>query len=132
MTTPTPADDALVATVRELLVELGIAMSAAGDSVDAIDASLRTIIAAYGVEHVEVAVLPTSLMVGTGHGTGTPIEIGIPHRIPLRFDQVAELYTLVRARRRHRSPPTRRSSSSTRSTACRRRSAGRSGRWVTP
>ena len=97
MTTPTPTDDALVAAVRELLVELGIAMSAAGDSVDAIDSSLRAIIAAYGVEHVEVAVLPTSLMVGTGHGTGTQIEIGIPRGTPLRFDQVAELYTLVRA-----------------------------------
>ncbi len=97
MTTPRPTDDELVAALRELLIQLGIAMSAAGDSVDAIDSSLRAIIAAYGVEHVEVAVLPTSLMVSTGQGTGTQIEIGVPQRTPLRFDQVAELYTLVRA-----------------------------------
>ena len=90
-------DDELVAALRELLIQLGIAMSAAGDSVDAIDSSLRAIIAAYGRRHIEVAVLPTSLMVSTGRGTGTQIEIGIPQRTPLRFDQVAELYTLVRA-----------------------------------
>ena len=92
-----PTDDELVAALRELLIELGIAMSAAGDSVDAIDSSLRAIIAAYGREHIELAVLPTSLMVSTGHGTATQIEIGIPQRTRLRFDQVAELYTLVRA-----------------------------------
>ena len=87
----------LVASLRALLVQLGVAMSAAGDSVDAIDSTLRTIVAAFGVEHVEVAVLPTSLMVSTGHGTGTQIEIGIPQGKRLRFDQVAELYSVVRA-----------------------------------
>ena len=97
MTTPTPTDDERVAALCDLLVELGIAMSAAGDSVDAIDSSLRAIIAAYDVAHVEVAVLPSSLMVSTGLGTGTQIEIGVPQRARLRFDQVAELYTLVRA-----------------------------------
>ena len=97
MTTPTPTDDELIAALRELLIQLGIAMSAAGDSVDSIDSRLRAIIAAYGGEPIEVAVLPTSLMVSTGRGTGTQIEIGVPQRTPLRFDQVAELYTLVRA-----------------------------------
>ena len=105
MTTPMPTDEALVAALRDLLIQLGIAMSEAGDSVDAIDAGLRAIIAAYGVEHVEVAVLPTSLMVGTGHGTGTQIEIGIPQGTRLRFDQVAELYTLVRAASSASIPP---------------------------
>ena len=90
------ANDALVAEVRDLLVQLGTAMSAAGDSVDAIDSTLRTIVAAYGVQHLEIAVLPTSLMVSTGHGTGTQIQMGIPDRRPLRFDQIAALYTLVR------------------------------------
>ena len=80
-------------------------MSAAGDSVDAIDANLRAIVAAYGVEHVEVAVLPTSLMVSTGHGTATQIEIGIPPGTGLRFDQVAELYALVRVVSSAEIPP---------------------------
>jgi uncharacterized membrane protein YjjP (DUF1212 family)/uncharacterized membrane protein YjjB (DUF3815 family) len=92
-----PTDDSLVAEVRDLLVELGVAMSVAGDSVDAIDSTLREIVAAYGVEHVEVAVLPTSLMVSTGQGTGTQIQIGVPQGPSLRFDQVAELYSVVRA-----------------------------------
>jgi uncharacterized membrane protein YjjP (DUF1212 family) len=96
MTSPAPTDDS-VAEVRDLLVQLGVAMSAAGDSVDAIDANLRAIIAAYGVEHVEVAVLPTSLMVSTGLGASTQIQIGIPQGSGLRFDQIAELYAVVAA-----------------------------------
>ena len=96
MATPPSIDDGSVAVLRDLLVQLGVAMSAAGDSVDAIDSTLRTIVAAYGVEHVEVAVLPTSLMVSTGLGTSTQIQIGIPPSTGLRFDQVAELYDIVR------------------------------------
>lgn len=89
------ADDAVVTAFRDLLVRVGLAMSEAGDSVDSIDASLRTVVAAYGVEHVEVAVLPTSLMAGTGRGGHSRVQIGVPERAPLRFDQVAELYELV-------------------------------------
>jgi uncharacterized membrane protein YjjP (DUF1212 family) len=96
MATPPSTDDGLVAAVRDLLVQLGVAMSAAGDSVDSIDSTLRAIVAAYGVEPVEVAVLPTSLMVSTGLGTSTQIQIGIPQGSQLRFDQVAELYNVVR------------------------------------
>ena len=96
MATPPSTDDGLIAAVRDLLVQLGVAMSAAGDSVDAIDSTMRSIVAAYGVEHVEVAVLPTSLMVSTGLGTSTQIQIGVPQGRPLRFDQVAELYSVVR------------------------------------
>jgi uncharacterized membrane protein YjjP (DUF1212 family) len=96
MTTPTPTDDA-VAALRDLLIRLGLAMANAGDSVDAIDATLRRIIVAFGGAHVEVAVLPTSLIVSTGRGTGTQVEMGMPKRTRLRFDQVAALYALVRA-----------------------------------
>ena len=85
-----------VALVRDLLVQLGTAMSAAGDSVDAIDATLRQIVAAYGVEHIEIAVLPTSLTVSTGVGTGTQIQIATATARALRFDQVGALYTLLR------------------------------------
>ena len=127
-TTPTPTGDAQVAALRELLIQLGLAMSQAGDSVDAIDASLRAIIAAYGVEHVEVAALPTSLMVSTGHGTATQIEIGIPHGTRLRFDQVAELYILVRAASSAAISADRGARTAARDPcACRRRSAGPSG-----
>lgn len=89
--------DELVPALRDLLVQLGLAMSAAGDSVDAIDTNLRTIVTAYGVDHVEVGVLPTSLMVGTGQGGEARVQMGSPTSGPLRFDQVAELYALVRS-----------------------------------
>jgi uncharacterized membrane protein YjjP (DUF1212 family) len=90
-------DDDLVPALRDLLVQLGLAMSAAGDSVDAIDTRLRTIVGAYGVDHVEVGVLPTSLMVGTGQGGDARVQMGSPTSVPLRFDQVAALYALVRS-----------------------------------
>jgi uncharacterized membrane protein YjjP (DUF1212 family) len=105
MATPPSTDDGLAAAVRDLLVQLGVAMSAAGDSVDSIDSTLRAIVAAYGVEHVEVAVLPTSLMVSTGLGTSTQIQIGIPQGSQLRFDQVAELYSVVRLASSASVPP---------------------------
>jgi uncharacterized membrane protein YjjP (DUF1212 family) len=91
------ADDDLVPTLRDLLVQLGLAMSAAGDSVDAIGTNLRAIVRAYRVDHVEVGVLPTSLMVGTGQGTDARVQMGSPTSVPLRFDQVAALYALVRS-----------------------------------
>jgi len=91
------SDEQTVAELRNLLVRLGIAMCDAGDSVDAIDSTLRSMVAAYGVEHVEVAVLPTSLTVTTGQGVSTQVQIAVPTRVGMRFDQVAELYELVRA-----------------------------------
>jgi uncharacterized membrane protein YjjP (DUF1212 family) len=97
MTAAPPADDDVVPALRDLLVQLGLAMSAAGDSVDAIDANLRAIVRAYRVDHVEVGVLPTSLMVGTGQGGDARVQMGSPTNLPLRFDQVAALYALVRA-----------------------------------
>jgi hypothetical protein len=53
---PPAADDAAVAELRDLLVQLGTAMSAAGDSVDAIGTSLQTIVRAHGHDDVEVGV----------------------------------------------------------------------------
>jgi uncharacterized membrane protein YjjP (DUF1212 family) len=93
---PSSSAERSLAELRNLLVRLGTAMSAAGDSVDAIDSTLRSIVAAYGAEHVEVAVLPTSLTVTTGQGIGTQVQIAVPNRTALRFDQVAELYRVVR------------------------------------
>jgi uncharacterized membrane protein YjjP (DUF1212 family) len=57
-----PRRDAL----RQLLVELGTAMVAAGDEVDNVEDSLRRIVAAYGIEDVQIALLPTSMFIGMG------------------------------------------------------------------
>jgi uncharacterized membrane protein YjjP (DUF1212 family) len=100
-----PADDPTESALRELLVQLGIAMSAAGDSVDAISGHLQAIVAAYGVDHVEVAVFSTSLIVGTGHGASAQVQLGTPQGRRLRFDQVAALYSLVREASSASLPP---------------------------
>lgn len=89
------AGDELVPSLRQLLLELGGAMIAAGDSVDAVGAHLGAIVSAYSVEHVQVSVMPTTIIVGTGHGSDAQVQLIAPRRTPLRFDQVAELYVLV-------------------------------------
>lgn len=54
--------------VRELVVHLGTAMLAAGDSVDAVLSKHRGILGAYGLRDCGVIVLPTMLLVETGSG----------------------------------------------------------------
>jgi uncharacterized membrane protein YjjP (DUF1212 family) len=60
--------------LRQLVVQLGTAMVAAGDAVDIIGASLRRVIEAYGVSDVQIALLPTSLFVETGVGRSAHVE----------------------------------------------------------
>ena len=51
-----------------MVVALGKAMLAAGDSVDAVSSKLRGILWAYGLSESWVIVLPTVLLVETGRG----------------------------------------------------------------
>jgi uncharacterized membrane protein YjjP (DUF1212 family) len=81
--------------VRELVVQLGTAMLAAGDSVDAVSSTLSGILAAYGLQKSSVIVLPTVLWVETGHGPTARIELGGKVEASLRLDQVTALYALV-------------------------------------
>jgi Putative threonine/serine exporter len=60
--------------VRQLVIELGSAMVAAGDAVDSVEGTLRIIGATYGVTDVQIAVLPTSLCVETGSGTSSYVQ----------------------------------------------------------
>jgi len=81
--------------VRELVVALGTAMLASGDSVDAVSAKLRDILAAYGLADGEVIVLPTVLLVETGHGPTARVELGGRVEEGVRLDQVTALYALA-------------------------------------
>jgi uncharacterized membrane protein YjjP (DUF1212 family)/uncharacterized membrane protein YjjB (DUF3815 family) len=83
------------AELRHLIVQLGTAMVAAGDAVDVIEASLRRIVAAYGVTGAEIALLPTSLFVQTGTGDSALVQFSSQVAPPLRLDQIDGLYRLV-------------------------------------
>lgn len=81
---------------RELVVQLGTAMSAAGDSVDAIHGKLEQVMAALGFDDFEVVVFPTALFVETGYGPTARVQLGSELGTSLRFDQTAVLYDLIR------------------------------------
>jgi uncharacterized membrane protein YjjP (DUF1212 family) len=84
------------AEFRRLIVQLGIAMVAAGDAVDVVEESLRRIVAAYGVPGLQVALLPTSLFVQTGTDDRAHVQFSSQVAPPLRLDQIDWLYRLVK------------------------------------
>jgi len=92
------------AEFRRLLVQLGIAMVAAGDAVDIIEESLRRIVAAYGVGGLQIALLPTSLFVQTGTGDSAHVQFSSQVAPPLRLDQIDGLYRLVKQLERAELP----------------------------
>ena len=84
------------AEFRQLIVQLGSAMVAAGDAVDVIEGTLRQIVAAYGVEGLQIALLPTAMFVQTGTGDTAHVQFSARVAPPLRLDQIDELYRLVK------------------------------------
>jgi uncharacterized membrane protein YjjP (DUF1212 family) len=96
-----PARDAL----RQLLVELGTAMVAAGDAVDNVEDSLRRIVAAFGIEDVQIALLPTSMFIEMGGGHSSSVQFSAQVGPPLRLDQIGELYELVKDLEHRRLTP---------------------------
>ena len=81
--------------VREMVVALGTAMLAAGDSVDAVSSKLRGMLWAYGLSESWVIVLPTVLFVETGRGPTARVELGGGVEASMGLDQVAALYSLA-------------------------------------
>ena len=89
---PPPVDPG---EVRQLVVALGEAMAAAGDSVDAIAIKLERVFDAYGIGDHQVAVFPTAMMVQTGEGPSARMALGTTVPGQLRFDQISDLYPLI-------------------------------------
>ena len=87
---PSPAD------LRQLVIELGTAMVAAGDAVDNVEEALRAIVATYKVTDVKIALLPTSLFVETGTGGSSHVQFSAEVARPLRLDQIEDLYEMVK------------------------------------
>jgi uncharacterized membrane protein YjjP (DUF1212 family) len=92
--------------LREFVVQLGGAMTIAGDSVDSINRSLQTITKAYGSDNFEFFVLPTGIFVESGEAATARVLLSTsnPHAT-LRFDQISAVYELVhRAERAEITP----------------------------
>ncbi len=89
-----PAEESESSTLIEFMSKLGIAMTAAGESISAIQTSLARIANAYQVE-AQVAVLPNTLLIKLG-GRG-PSEVDLASEVlqSLRLDQTAEVFNLV-------------------------------------
>ncbi|HZX53619.1 MAG TPA: threonine/serine exporter family protein [Ilumatobacteraceae bacterium] len=82
--------------LHELLVRIGIAMTVAGEPVDATQDRLYRIGEARGLKNLEIAVLPTTLLVQVGAGSDARVQLGVRggHIVP-RLDQVGDIYLLA-------------------------------------
>ena len=83
------------AELGELIVQVGLAMTMSGESVDGVQDRLYRIAAAKGYTDVEVIALPTSLFVEFGSAGRATVRLGVPVGTAPRLDQVSELYQLV-------------------------------------
>ena len=82
--------------LREFVVRLGGAMTAAGDSVNSINETLNRIVDAYGVPEFEFFVLPTGMFVESGAAETAHVILSTDQQqVHYRFDQIAALYRLV-------------------------------------
>ena len=83
------------AELGELIVQVGLAMTMSGESVDGVQDRLYRIASAKGYTDVEVIALPTSLFVEFGSAGRATVRLGVPVGTAPRLDQVSELYQLV-------------------------------------
>ncbi|MGR0318902.1 threonine/serine ThrE exporter family protein [Agromyces sp. ZXT2-3] len=93
--TQTPADPALV---RTFLLGLAEGLTASDETTDRTRAEVVAIARAYGVDDVDVIVLPTMAFVQTGRGETARMSL-TSVRATFRFDQVAAMAALVRSAR---------------------------------
>ncbi|WP_438853648.1 threonine/serine exporter family protein [Agromyces sp. M3QZ16-3] len=90
-----PGDDALI---RTFLLGLAEGLTASAESTDRIRAEIIDIARAYGVDEVDVVVLPTIALVQTGEGETGRVSL-TSVRASFRFDQIAAMADLARSAR---------------------------------
>ena len=83
------------AELGELIVQLGLSMTMAGESVNGVQDRLYRIAAAKGFSDVAVIAFPTSLFVELGSAGRATVQLGVPAGNAPRLDQVSDLYELV-------------------------------------
>ena len=83
------------AELGKLIVQLGVSMTMAGESVNGVQDRLYRVAAAKGFSDVAVIAFPTSLFVELGSGGRASVQLGVPAGHAPRLDQVSDLYQLV-------------------------------------
>src|SRR4029078_578856 len=88
--------DGDLAELQELIVRIGIAMTVAGEPVDATQDRLYRIGEARGLKNLEIAVLTTTLLAPVGEAAAARVQLGVrgSHVVP-RLDQVSDIYLLA-------------------------------------
>jgi uncharacterized membrane protein YjjP (DUF1212 family) len=82
--------------VRDVVARVGSAMNESGDAVPSITWSLEKILKEQGATDTGLLVLPTAIIVRTGTGAESGVEVGSSVGGSLRFDQIAAVYELVK------------------------------------
>src|ERR687898_2588827 len=77
------------------LADLGAALSAIGETVDAIELRLALIARAYGLQEARFSVFPTSLFLTLGRGEAATIEPTKRLSATPRLDQIAAVHRLA-------------------------------------
>src|ERR671911_428828 len=77
------------------LADLGAALSAIGETVDAVEERLTLIARAYGLEDARFSVFPTSLLLTLGRGEAATIEPTKRLSATPRLDQIAAVHRLA-------------------------------------
>ncbi|MEU8234728.1 threonine/serine exporter family protein [Actinoplanes sp. NPDC048967] len=91
--------------LRQFLLYLGSAMTAAGEAVNQIEERLCRVAAVYGAPDARVSVLPTYLVVALEPGRSATLEPTRQLRGGLRLDQTAAVYDLLRTAERGEVAP---------------------------
>lgn len=91
--------------LQTFVVQLGAAMSAAGESVDLVQEQLTRVTAAYGAHAARISAFPTFMMVSMGRGEPATLEITTTFGSAPRLDQIAALDRLVAEAERGAVPP---------------------------
>ena len=82
--------------VRELAARVGAGMAQSFDSVASIESTLTKICAAQGVDDAIVLAFPTAVVVQTGGGEQSGVQVDTNFGGSLRYDQIAALYTYIK------------------------------------
>ena len=82
--------------MRELAVRVGAGMAQSFDSVASIESTLTEICAVQGVDDATVLAFPTAVVVQTGGGQQSGVQVNTNFGGSLRYDQIASLYTYIK------------------------------------
>ena len=92
---PRPLEAAPANQLLLFLADLGAALSAIGETVDAIEQRLALIARAYGLQDARFSVFPTSLFLTLGRGEAATIEPTKRLSATPRLDQIAAVHLLA-------------------------------------